>query len=47
MTLVKPYWIAVAQVASLFPWSWCMQIGMSGYISAIASIRCLRTTSLA
>jgi hypothetical protein len=38
ITEVKPCRIAVMQVASLLPWSWCMQIGMSGYISASASI---------
>jgi len=47
ITEVKPNWIAVAQVASLLPWSWCMQIGMCGYISARASIRCFSTMSLA
>jgi hypothetical protein len=47
ITLVKPCWIAVAQVASLFPWSWCMQIGMRGCSSASPSIRCFRTMSLA
>ena len=38
ITLVKPWRMADRQVASLLPWSWCMQIGMAGNISASAWI---------
>ncbi|MNH43936.1 hypothetical protein D3C79_1059610 [compost metagenome] len=30
ITEVKPYWMAVAQVAGPLPWSWCIQTGMCG-----------------
>ena len=38
ITLVNPCRIAERQVASSLPWSWCMQSGISGNISASASI---------
>jgi len=40
--LVKPFSMALVQVAGELPWSWCIAIGIQGYSSAAASMRCRR-----
>jgi hypothetical protein len=39
MTEVKPFMIALWQVAGLLPWSRCMQTGICGYSSTAAIMR--------
>ncbi len=38
ITLVKPSSMALMHVSGELPWSWCSATGMSGYVSAAASI---------
>ncbi|MNT11370.1 hypothetical protein D3C72_1462450 [compost metagenome] len=45
MTEPKPRPMAPSQTLTLVPWSWCITIGMCGYISAAAWIRCLMKAS--
>lgn len=45
MTEVNPDWIERTQTAGSAPWSWCITIGISGYCSAAARIRCRRKGS--
>ena len=37
ITLVKPERMDCMHTAGLAPWSWCITMGMSGYISTAAS----------
>jgi hypothetical protein len=39
ITLEKPERIDWMQIDGLAPWSWCITIGMSGWVSIAASIR--------
>ena len=43
--MLKPDWMERKQMAGDAPWSWCMQMGICGYISIAAKIRWRRKGS--